>query len=154
ESLSWIGSRIVIMDLMSQVQRTREDVQSYEGECPSVASAILANIEPVHDTHVHLVCQRRGIACYGIGPGPGPSHSRVGDQPAEVRNLRWLIGGARAKVMDEHAGRRVKDSPRERAGLGPAVCKCERRADPRNWDCPEAEPRAQRHPSSGCHRSD
>src|SRR6516225_5570761 len=106
------------MDLMSQVQRTREEVQSYEREHPSVAPVILTNVQTVHDPHVHLEGQGRFSTGVHIDSGPAAGHSTVGDQPAEVRNLRWLIGGAGWEVMDEHSRGRVKNSPGERAGVG------------------------------------
>jgi hypothetical protein len=68
-----------------------------------VTSIILSDVQALHDTHVDGEQHRSLFTGFGVGTGAGSKYAGVGYQPIEVPYLRWLIGRARGKVMDEDA---------------------------------------------------
>jgi hypothetical protein len=88
----WVDSRIEVVNLgakVDEVKLTSIEINSYESERSLVNGAVLADIDPLHETDVGVVEQRLGAAV-GICRSACALHLRDPDETVEICDGRGL----------------------------------------------------------------
>src|SRR5260370_20056324 len=94
---------IVVVGLVVEVNLTHVEIESKERERASVASIVLADVQPLHDTHIDGEQHPKVFTGNSVGTGALSKNARLSYQPIEIPHLRWLISRTSGKEMDEDA---------------------------------------------------
>jgi hypothetical protein len=93
-------ARVVVVELMIEVNLTVEEVQSDEAESALVAAAIDPHVFPLHEAHVGLKGQVHFLAGVRIPADAGAEDAHIPDIAVEVGDLRRLVAGRGRVVVD------------------------------------------------------
>ena len=84
------NTRVVVVDFICNGKLPLKEIQSDEAEGLCVLFPVHPNVDPLHETIVHVEEERSGFAGASVCPSPSTRYVRDTHQSLKIEDRRWL----------------------------------------------------------------